>query len=73
VTKRQVVRRFGTAHPRRHPARVDGVAEHVGPATAKANAVTNSLLSEYEPAERPPVQSDPFNRGRPLRCMPLLR
>ena len=42
-------------------------------ATAQARAVTNSLLSEYEPVLRCPLQSMPARSARPPECMPLLR
>jgi hypothetical protein len=48
VPEAEVIGCARPAHPRRDPAGIDRVAEHVRPqpATATARVVTNSLLSE---------------------------
>ncbi len=71
----QIVGRARATHLGWHPAGVDGVVSTSGHlrATAAANTVTKSLLSEYVPVARWLLQSMPSSGGRPPRCMLVLR
>ena len=74
VPEAEVVGGTGAAHPRRHPAGVDRVAEHVRPQPGDGDSERgDEELAVRVGAGRAPPAPDASTSARPPRCMPLLR